>query len=262
MTLIAGGALAQEVHQTLGFARSLQAEGDYYRAITEYKRLLYLAPPESTAVRDDAILGIAGALFSGAEFVESAEWLHGHLGEVVSQARRSDVIRLMCRAYLEGGAGDRVLAVAREIRDLEPEMKVFEGLGYARLGQWSEAASTFRAICADPRVGPMASKYSEVASAAQHAHWKNPKLAAFLGVVPGLGYCYAGHRQTAVASFLVNSVFAVATVEAFRNDQDILGGFVALFAASWYAGNVYGSAGAARRYNAYMQNKFWSKLQY
>ena len=53
LALVVGGQLARaddaRVKETLGFAEYLRGKGDYYRAITEYERALFLAP--SNALR-------------------------------------------------------------------------------------------------------------------------------------------------------------------------------------------------------------------
>jgi hypothetical protein len=252
----------QVVEETLAFARSLQTEGDYYRAITEYKRVLFLAPLESTAIRESAILGVGGALFSGAEYARSAEWLHAHLIDLRGEDERAQGIRLMWRAFLAEGAGDRLMAVSQELGDPSPEAKLYEGLAFARVGHWGEASVVFRELSGDSRFGSLAIGFASLAHDAEHASWKSPVVAATLGLMPGAGYWYARHRQTAVASLLVNSLFIGATIQAFRADQDILGGFLTLFSVSWYAGNVYGSALAARRYNENLQTDLWSRFEY
>jgi hypothetical protein len=240
----------------------LQAEGEYYRAITEYKRVLFIAPSESTATRESAILGVGGALFSGAEYTRSADWLYSHLADLPEDERRIEGIRLMYRALLAAGAGERLLVLSGELGEPTPETRLFKGLAHARIGHWQDATSTFRELSNDPRYGPVAFKFASLAGEAEQAGWKSPRVAAVLGIIPGAGYWYSGHRQTAVASFLVNSVFIGATVQAFRSDQNLLGAFLSLFSVSWYAGNVYGSALAARRYNENLQENLWNRFEY
>lgn len=253
---------AQSTEDVLGFARSLLTEGEYYRAITEYKRALFLAPAESTAVRELAILGIGGALHSGAEYFRSAEWLQAHLMDLRTGESRSEGLRLIYRSLLACGAGDRLLEVTRATGDSTPDAELYQGLAHARMGRWAEARAVFQELSADERYGSMAAAYTLLAREGEQAKRKSPGLATVLGIVPGLGYWYAGHRQTAIASLLVNGIFVGGTIQAFRADQDILGGFLCLLTASWYGGNIYGSAGAARRYNDELQDELWLQFVY
>jgi hypothetical protein len=61
---------------------------------------------------------------------------------------------------------------------------------------------------------------------------------------------------------LVNGLFAGATIQAFRSEQDFLGGFLSLLTASWYGGNIYGSLLAARRYNDNLHEELWNQFEF
>lgn len=256
------GSAAMGMDPVLGFARQLQAEGEYYRAITEYKRVLHFAPAESLATRGAAILGIGGALMSAGEHARSAEWLQAHTPELRTEPVRSEAVRLMYRALLADGDGNRLLVISRELGTPSAETRLYEGLAYARIGHWTDAATVFRDLADDDGYGPIASSFLEVARKGERVAWKSPGVAAALGIIPGAGYWYAGHRQTAIASLLVNGVFVGATIQAFRSDQAILGGFLSFFTVSWYAGNIYGSAPAARRYNEDLQESLWRQFEF
>jgi len=256
---VSSGCDAQHI---LGFAQALQGEGEYYRAITEYKRALFLASSDSTRIRETAILGIAGALFSGGEYGRSAEWLFTRRNDLDSEAARAQGRHLMYRGLLTQGDGARLLSVIHQVGDSTGQSSLYEGLALAQTGRWRDAHRRFEDLNGDDRYGPTASAYSELARQGEGAAWKSPGKATALGIIPGLGYFYSGHRQTALASFLVNGVFAGATIQAFRKDQSILGGFLSLFAVSWYVGNVYGSSRAAHQYNQTLQERLWSRFEY
>lgn len=255
-------AAPHSLDAVLGFAQSLQAEGEYYCAITEYKRVLYLAPPENRVLRDTAIMGIGGALFSGAEYALSAEWMRVHVGNLGATAIKSDGMRLMYRSLLADGDGLRLLEVSRELGDNSREAAFYQGLAHANAGNWSEAAVRFDDLRTDEQFGATAAEFAELSRDGEHTAWKSPRTAVALGVVPGLGYWYAGFRQTGIASLLVNGLFIGATVQAFRSDQSLLGGFLTLFSVSWYAGNVYGSGIAAKHKNESLQRELWERFQF
>ena len=50
--------------------------------------------------------------------------------------------------------------------------------------------------------------------------YKKPALGGILGVVPGLGYLYAGHKQTFVSAFLLNGLLMYATYSSFEAGND------------------------------------------
>lgn len=253
---------AQEINKILGFAKSLHAEGEYYRAITEYKRVLFFAPAESILIRETALLGVGGALFSGMEYSRSAEWLNTHLNDFIEVNTRKEAILLMCRGFLKDYEGARLITVIDELNDIDSEIKLYMGLAYASIGRWNNASAIFQDLKEDKQIGHIASNYAVISKKGEQASWKSPRTAIFLNIIPGAGYFYAGHKQTAFASFIVNTIFFFATIQAFKTDQNVLGGFLSLLSVSWYAGNIYGSAKAARRYNDKLQEKIWSQYLY
>jgi hypothetical protein len=78
---------------------------------------------------------------------------------------------------------------------------------------------------------------------------KRPRLGGWLGVVPGLGYAYAGEYANALRSLLLNSLFIYAMVDTADREQ--WGAFAAItfFEITWYTGSIYGGIDAAHRYN-------------
>jgi hypothetical protein len=246
----------------IGFARSLHAQGDFYRAITEYKRALFTCPDESSSVRDEAILGIGGALYSGEEFSRSAEWLRSSVSELSDSVSRKSGLRLLYRSLLSANDGEEIPAVMRQFDDNSSEARLYVGLSAAQQGRWTAASMLFDSLRSDSAVAGRAAEFLSIASEGYGAGWKSTTKASILGILPGAGYWYSGHKQTAIASFVVNAVFIGATAQAFDSDQDVLGGFLAVVSLSWYAGNIFGSAQAAHRYNQNLQSRLWGRFRY
>ena len=78
---------------------------------------------------------------------------------------------------------------------------------------------------------------------------RRPQLGGWLGLVPGLGYAYAGEYANATRSLILNSLFIWGMVSTAENEQ--WGGFAALtfFELTWYTGSIYGGVDASHRYN-------------
>ena len=78
---------------------------------------------------------------------------------------------------------------------------------------------------------------------------KRPWLGGVLGLIPGMGYAYAGEYANAFRSFILNSLFIYGMVDTARNDH--WGGFavITFFEITWYTGSVYGGIDASHRYN-------------
>lgn len=78
---------------------------------------------------------------------------------------------------------------------------------------------------------------------------KRPGLGGMLGVVPGLGYAYAGEYANAFRSLLLNGLFIFGMVHTA--EEDSWGAFTAItfFELTWYSGSIYGGIDASHRYN-------------
>lgn len=78
---------------------------------------------------------------------------------------------------------------------------------------------------------------------------KNPRVGGLLGMIPGMGYAYAGEYGNALRSFILNSIFIYGMVDTAQKDQ--WGAFAAItfFEITWYSGSIYGGIDAAHRYN-------------
>jgi hypothetical protein len=79
---------------------------------------------------------------------------------------------------------------------------------------------------------------------------RSPVLAGVLsGVVPGAGQLYAGRRRDALVAFLLNALFVLGAVQAFRSGNEATGVILTSVEAGWYAGNIASAASSARRAN-------------
>lgn len=79
---------------------------------------------------------------------------------------------------------------------------------------------------------------------------KKPWLGGLLGMVPGLGYAYAGEYANAFRSLLLNSLFIWAMVETAAEDQWALFTVSTFFELTWYTGSIYGGMDSVHRHNA------------
>lgn len=78
---------------------------------------------------------------------------------------------------------------------------------------------------------------------------KNPRLGGVLGMVPGLGYAYAGEYANALRSLILNSLFIWGMVETAQNDHWGAFAVITFFEITWYTGSIYGGIDASHRYN-------------
>ncbi len=268
MLLFARGAAAQEMtaEKLLSFADHLFEQGDYYRAITEYERVIFLYPELPLA--RSARLQIAVCYFKGnkldvaiARFRDLAQSYSGEevgrkalflLGEACFQNRDYAEAADVFRKYIATYPGDERIDAAR----------VKLGWSLLRQGKWQEAAEEFRSIPAGSSLRTQAEWYAAEAETYPDVPKKSPALAGSLSaVLPGAGQLYIDRPGDAAASFLVNGAFLWATVEAFRRGDDAVGGIFLFFEAGWYTGNIYNAVNGAYKYNRISQQQYLDHIE-
>lgn len=82
--------------------------------------------------------------------------------------------------------------------------------------------------------------------------WKAQTLNA---IIPGAGYLYVGQKQSALTSFLLNSLFISAAYGFFSNGYLAAGIITTSFELGWYFGGIYGAGEAAKLYNERVYEK-------
>ncbi len=78
---------------------------------------------------------------------------------------------------------------------------------------------------------------------------KRPALGGVLGMIPGMGYAYAGEYANAFRSVILNALFIYGMVDTAQNNH--WGGFavITFFEITWYTGSIDGGIDASHRYN-------------
>lgn len=238
-----------EADSQLGFARALRAEGDYYRAIGEYKRFLYLYPDSPAA--DEARLGIGRAYVLGGQAEAAEEYLHSL--EALSPEWRS-------RARLEIGwaryTGGLPEAAVLSLRSFLREQGSREGtdvdrarylLGWALLseGDGAQAAQAFASVTPFPEQRPL----TEAARSWGDLPRKSPVLAGVLSIVPGAGHVYIGQPVVGLAALAWNGLFSYALYTSIRADQVGVAVLLGALELLWYSGTIFGAVSGAQKYN-------------
>jgi len=248
------------VQATAGFAESLLREGEYYRAATEYFRARHLCPPQDQQTLGLATTGIGVAHYMGGDFGGAVLWLEDHLHEARGSRFWPDAQLTYLSALIEcGRASDCVLEADRLG---SPEGELMRGVGLAHSRSWQLSLDTYETLPADHKYSRAIQHNAMVLANAKKDNYRSSTLAAILGFIPGLGYAYASHPQSAISAFLMNSLLAYGTYEAWDAEHHALGSVTGFLAITWYAGSIYGSAKAAERYNNRKAETYLDNLSY
>ncbi len=226
-------------------ARQLSGEGQHAAAALEYRRLAL-----------DALEGPAraGWLWAAAfEYLQDGQWRLASdlLDRVENAARelRGPALLLRADAAAAGGELEEALYYYQSAAgpdpapDLDRYVRRRSAEAHLHAGRPAEAGPILAGAPGD----------QEAALAALDRYLrgrdKRPLLGGALGLIPGLGYLYAGEYANGARSLILNGLFLGAM--AYSAVEDQWGAFAGLsfFELTWYSGSIYGGLDAAHRYN-------------
>jgi hypothetical protein len=250
--------------RTVAFGDHLFQQGDYYRAITEYERFLFLAPKDPRG--DPVRLKIGAAYYRGEKWEAASrrfQELRAQAGE--TEAGRQAVIYLAAIALRQKDYG-RALNYMEDFLAAHPadprRDSVMAELILTHLRR-QEAAEAGRLLEAEIAAGATGVKLT----VADLDEWwdrpqKSPRLAGALSaVLPGAGQGYVGRWSDATLAFVVNGVFIWGTVTAFDRDEDVAGSFLLAMEATWYFGNIYNAVNGAQKVNRATDERFFDTVK-
>lgn len=247
LLLTTAPAPATDADQVLDFADHLFAQKDYYRAVTEYKRFLFLSPDDPAA--PSALLRMARAYLAGERWQE----VDATVDELVRRFPTST----------EAGQGVLLAAEAAFRQGKFSLARQRYGSAGLRYPQLADAARYRIAWCLleegaidearhqlDTLEAPQAQTLAADLDRFRTLPRKSPATAGLLSaLLPGAGQVYTGHARDGAIAFALNAAFILAAVEAFDNGNEALGGILTFVEVGWYAGNIFNAVTNAHKVN-------------
>lgn len=237
------------------FAASLIRQGEYYRAVTEYLRLLHAST--DSAARAGFVREICLASYAGGDYDGCIRYSLQHGATLAAHPRaRDEVLLLGAKSFYQSGRRGEAIetlswsGISRD-NPIYPEMRTILGIVFARSDDWKNARDAWDSVRDSTAWGRIAASLGTETTAAEQAGGRSPFLAGlFSAVVPGAGYAYSGKPGTGIAALLINGLLAWAISDALRHGQYGIAATAGFLGLGWYIGNIAGSASAAREYNS------------
>jgi len=266
------GVLAQPVaaeeraDRQWDFANHLYEKGDYYRALGEYQRFVFLFP-ENYRV-DQAKLQIGRCYRREGQPDKAFSYLIRLFNTRAEEPIGPETLLEMIAIREEQGRYARAIYWTKQFIERYPKDseldKVYLRLAWLQIdsGRYEEAIATLESI------QPESSCYPESRSL-RHALQQRPEIeerypvtaGVMSAVLPGSGHLYAGRPGQAVSSFFLNALFITGAVLAFEHDSPVLGGILVFFEVGWYVGGIRSAAQAAREENEKKEIKYRRELK-
>ncbi|MCX7010612.1 MAG: hypothetical protein NTY53_25770 [Kiritimatiellaeota bacterium] len=246
LLLCAGTTSAQTNDAVVRLAHELAAERDHAGAALEYRRLA-LAAPEANE-RGGFFWVSAFEYLRAGDPVAADRMLNRAETEAPGLRLKTSLLRtdvaLAARKWDEAAYfADGVLqnpAAARDEKNLAARRYAAAEL---RAGDLPAARAGLQ-HAPDPAPSALTA-----VDAYTQGRDKKPWLGGVLGLVPGLGYFYAGEWANGFRSVILNGIFIFGMVNTAQHDE--WGAFTAIsfFEVTWYSGSIYGGIDASHRYN-------------
>ncbi len=206
---------------SIDFARQLENEGDYFRAIAEYKRAYYELEDSGACryLKDEVAYSI----------VKLSEKLKDYSTARFFLDRISDTQSVKFK--FQDGLWFFLQENYEEARRKWSFSDTLIAWTYLRERNFKKASCIFGDI--------------------KPAH-RSPFLASLLSsIIPGLGKVYASRAYDGLYSFIINTGSFYLTYDAYKNNRKPEIYFYSAMSIFFYTGNIYGSWIAAKEYNRY-----------
>lgn len=241
-------------------------EGDYYRAITEYKRFLFFFSKSRRA--EEAFFKIAQSYFNGKKWDEAILACDQLLKRFPDTSFRDKALFLKGLSFREKKdypqarfffEGTKAAAGEAALRD-EAQKQI--ALTYVREENWPEAARAFRQIDPDSPLYERGKYFAQGLDPIDKISQKSPEWAGFLAaVLPGSGHVYVERYRDGAIAFLLNGAFMWGMVESFQRKNYVVGGILTFFELGWYSGNIYSAVSGAHKYNRKQRKDYLDRLE-
>lgn len=241
-------------------------EGDYERAITEYKRFLFFFPQSRRS--EEALIKIAQSFLNGRKWSEAIHTIDHLLNRFPQTAFLDRAFFLKGIAYREQKEYSQARASFEKTQKLTTDPALRDeaqkeiALTFVHEENWGEAIRAFRKI--EP-ASPLYGHAERFAQGLERIHAlpsKSPDLAGFLAaILPGAGHLYVERYRDAGIAFLLNAAFLWGMVESFERKNYVVGGILTFFEIGWYSGNIYSAVSGAHKFNRKQKKDFLQRLE-
>jgi len=247
------------------FAEQLFTDKDFNRAITEYKRFIFLFPDNNLC--EKSYYRICESYFKAEGWEEAIESLEKFESKFPHSPMLNDALYLKgmseknLKRYNEAISSFKSI-IASCSEPLRNKAFYQVALIYVDTEEWGKAREYFLKVSDQNTLYPSAWLFSSGLENIGNLPHKSPALAGtFAAIIPGAGHLYTERPQDALIAFLLNGAFIWAAVELFNDDNYVAGGVVTFFELGWYSGNIYSAVSSAHKYNRRVKGEFIQNLK-
>lgn len=237
--------LSQDWAKELLIGDTFAHEWDLYRAITSYKRALILLSDNNSErclqIHYDIIL----SYYLGKKYLEAVvAFEDSPLGQAnPSFPAFNQLLLMMYDCYMQMENESRAEEFFNKIQKYSPEtaldLRIYEDLTQGNLCEAQAKVEQHPDFCEIQGDLDLYYKYAKSPSKARQLN----------AVLPGAGYYYIGQKKSALTSFIINTLFILASYECFKHGYPAAGLITLSLETGWYIGGINGAGIEAQEFN-------------
>lgn len=246
---------------TYSFVKELINEKDYSNALLELKRIKFSNLP----LTEEYYANELSALYGLEEFEKMI--FNFETNYPLEEKQTFVNLRLMGDAWYRLKNQEKSIATFSLSGELKKysysDSTEFDKINFNKaiilteLGKYKEAISVLNSNLTNitPKVEAL-----KIINDIEKLKYKNRNIGTLLNIVPGLGYFYAGHKTTAVSSFILNSLLGYGFYTSLKTKNYGVAALTGIFSLSFYIGNITGGKKSVDRYNFSLKNSQLKKI--
>ncbi|MES2519331.1 MAG: membrane protein insertion efficiency factor YidD [Bacteroidota bacterium] len=154
----------------------------------------------------------------------------------------------------------KVISSERNDSTLIDEAWMLKGISHIKLSQLDSAKTSFENVSKTGSYGRNLTRNLQLIDDTNRQKIKSAVWGGILGIIPGAGYLYASHRQTAFSSLIINSLFAYGAYTSFKTNNVGVGILASVIGVAFYIGNIQGSVKSVKRFNQAQRDRFLNRI--
>jgi|TARA_B100001105_G_C22365942_1_gene432627 tetratricopeptide (TPR) repeat protein len=243
------------------FANQLYEEKEYFRAITEYKRLNSFFPDNPNYIQNKIM-------------IVNCYYNAGHLIEAISELKELNIIypKYFNFIYREAKILNEISHYFESNEIIQNNLNKFKqvqndsliylsAINLFRLQKIDDSKEVLDKIINSSSLYYVAQETKTYISNYDKLRFKNRKYAGYLNlVIPGSGYFYLGMEQTALATFFIESLFIGILNKSLQNNTTGTSMLTGFLFSGIHLGATYGAVEQADKLNKNIFKEFCNGL--
>lgn len=236
------------------FGLALETDGEYYRAVSEFKRVLHYWPDSPQAMGSRYHIGMS--YLEGRRYEDAVSHFQALLYLKPGSSWEIPARYGLGAAFYAQTRYDFALKEVTWLEDRTDDPSFRHDLVLSEIWCHLRKRDPAAAAAAADRLPDTAdgsATRSDLRTILDDlTRWRprKPWLAGIMSaVVPGSGQMYAGRWRDGVISFVINGLFITGCVSALRSDRTEVGVLLGVLEMGWYSANIYNAMNDAHKMN-------------